>query len=72
MQVQSGSAIEFPCPHCSAELTKDNLERDFETLIDPATKQPWKRVRFRPALINYTVGKITHEKAPDQEDLRIT
>jgi hypothetical protein len=61
----------FPCPHCSAELTKDNLERDFETLIDPATNQPWKRVRFRPAIINYSLGKATYEKAPDSHDLRI-
>ena len=58
----------FPCPHCSAELTKDNLERDYETLIDPASKQAWKRVCFRPALINYSVGKATHEKAPNQSD----
>ena len=27
----------FPCPHCSTELTKDNLERSFETLVDPAS-----------------------------------
>jgi hypothetical protein len=66
-----GTRDKFPCPHCFAELTKDNLERDFETLIDPATKQPWKRVRFRPALINYNVGKITHEKVPGAEDLRV-
>lgn len=61
---------EFPCPHCSAELTKDNLERDFETLIDAATGRPWKRVRFRPALINYSVGKAVHEKVPDVNDIR--
>ena len=60
----------FPCPHCSAELTKDNLERDFETLIDPATTQPWKRVRFRPAKINYCVGSATYWKTPDTEDLK--
>jgi 16S rRNA G966 N2-methylase RsmD len=60
---------EFPCPHCSAEVTKDNLERDFETLIDPATKRPWKRVRFRPAFINYYVGNKTYEKVPDPDDL---
>jgi hypothetical protein len=60
----------FPCPHCSAELTKDKLERDFETLIDPASKQAWKRVRFRPALINYGVGKATQEKMPNQSDLQ--
>jgi cytochrome c-type biogenesis protein CcmH/NrfF len=29
---------QFRCPHCSAELTKDLLERDFETLVDLATK----------------------------------
>lgn len=60
----------FPCPHCSVELTKDNLERDFESLIDPASKRAWKRVRFRPVLINYRIGKITHEKTPDQSDLQ--
>ncbi|MCM8626698.1 MAG: DNA methyltransferase [Defluviicoccus sp.] len=61
----------FPCPHCTAELTKDNLQRDFETLIDPATRQPWKRVRFRPAMINYRVGKTDYEKVPDSTDLDV-
>ena len=58
----------FLCPHCSAELTKRNLERDYETFIDPASKQACRRVRFRPALINYSVGKAIHEKAPTQGD----
>ncbi len=31
---------QFPCPHCSAELTKDNLERSYETLVDPASGRP--------------------------------
>ena len=35
----------FPCPHCAATLTKDNLVRLFETLVDPASGQPWKRIR---------------------------
>ena len=61
----------FPCPHCSAELTKDNLERDFETQVDPATNQAWKRVRFRPAIINYTIGNAIHEKVPDQDDFKV-
>jgi 16S rRNA G966 N2-methylase RsmD len=60
----------FPCPHCLTELTKDNLERDFETLIDPSTKQPWKRVRFRPSTINYSVGKGIYEKPLDEDDLQ--
>ncbi|MCP4662279.1 MAG: site-specific DNA-methyltransferase [bacterium] len=60
---------EFPCPHCSVDLTKDNLQRSFETLLDPASGKPWKRIRLRPARINYNVGKTRHEKDPDKADL---
>ena len=59
---------EFPCPSCKAKLTKDNLERSFETLIDAASGEPWKRVRFRPVLINYKVGDREFEKVPDAAD----
>jgi hypothetical protein len=59
----------FPCPHCASELTKDNLQRRMETMIDPATRAPWNRVRFIPVLINYTLGTKKHEKKPDKHDL---
>jgi 16S rRNA G966 N2-methylase RsmD len=59
----------FPCPHCGAELNKDRLERVLESRIDPATGQPWQRVKFKPVLISYTVGKTRYEKAPDADDL---
>ena len=59
----------FPCPHCSAGLTKDNLERSFESLVDPASGEAWKRIRLRPILINYSVGKRRYEKEPDSNDL---
>ncbi len=62
---------EFPCSHCSVKLTKDNLERSFETLVDSASGKPWKRIRFRPVLINYNVGKARYEKEPDKTDLSI-
>ena len=62
---------EFPCPHCSAELTKDNLERAFETLVDPASGKPWKRIRLRPVRINYSIGQAKYEKEPDETDLSI-
>ena len=62
---------EFPCPHCSTELTKNNLERSFETLVDPASGRPWKRIRLRPVLINYNIGKARYEKEPDPTDLSI-
>jgi 16S rRNA G966 N2-methylase RsmD len=60
----------FPCPKCSAELTKDNLQRLMETLVDPATGKPWQRVRFVPVLINYTLGGKKYEKEPDSSDLQ--
>ncbi|AIB12888.1 DNA methylase [Azospirillum argentinense] len=59
----------FPCPHCGSELNKDRLERVLETRIDPASGKPWKRVKFRPALIVYSIGKGRYKKQPDSADL---
>ena len=61
----------FPCPHCAVKLTKDNLVRSFETLADPASDQPWKRIRLRPVLIDYRVGDARYEKEPDAADLHV-
>ena len=60
----------FPCPGCSASLHKESLVRSFEALIDPATGQPWKRIRLRPVLLVYALGSHRHEKVPDDEDLK--
>jgi DNA modification methylase len=59
----------FPCPHCSAELNKDRLERVLENRVDPATGKAWQRVKFKPSLVIYTVGKTRYEKVPDAQDL---
>jgi DNA modification methylase len=61
----------FPCPHCGANLTKDNLERVFETRIDPADNNVWKRVTFRPSLISYVANGKKYEKKPDEQDLQL-
>ena len=61
----------FPCPHCSAELRKDNLERIFESQLDSASGAAWKRVKFRPSLICYEVNGKRYEKHPDETDLRL-
>jgi hypothetical protein len=52
-------------------MNKDRLERVLETKSDPATGEPWKRVKFRPALIAYSVGKCRFEKQPDDHDLEL-
>ena len=59
---------DFPCPNCAVELNKDRLQRCFETVTDPLRGVPWKRIRMRPVLINYSVGKGRFEKEPDQRD----
>lgn len=61
----------FPCPSCHVDLTKDDLQRTFDTEIDPATGSVWKHVRFVPVIINYTAGGATHEKTPDADDLAV-
>jgi predicted RNA-binding Zn-ribbon protein involved in translation (DUF1610 family) len=61
----------FPCPHCGSNLTKDNLQRVFETRTDPANGKPWKRVKYRPSLLSYTAGGKRHEKQPDALDIEI-
>ncbi len=58
----------FPCPQCHTDLTKDNLQRIMQTLVDPATSAPWQRVKFTPVLINYTLGGKKYEKKPDGKD----
>lgn len=61
----------FPCPHCGAEMNKDRLERVLENISDPVTREIWKRVKFRPAIVVYAIGKRRYEKAPDQNDLEL-
>ena len=61
----------FPCPTCSAQLTKDNLQRVMETQIDPSTGALWRHVKFTPVLIFYSVGGSKYEKLPDQSDLAL-
>ncbi len=62
---------EFSCPGCGAKVSKDLLEQLFETVPDPATRRPWKRIKFVPVIINYDVGAKTFEKKPDHGDLAI-
>jgi DNA modification methylase len=68
-EVSGGVRAEFPCPHCDVVLTKRKVERMFETVADPLLGGSWKRVKFKPCLIQYRVGKVKHEKVPDADDL---
>ena len=69
-QVTMRTRDRFPCPHCSAELSKDNLLRSFRTRSDPATGEPWQRIRFRPALIDASSAEVgRYGRTLDRSDL---
>jgi len=62
---------EFPCPHCSAKLTKRNMDRGWVMKYDSAIKETIKQVKQVPVLINYSVGKKSFKKEPDEFDFSL-
>lgn len=62
---------EFPCPHCSAELTKTKLERLYTTQVDANTGKSVQVPKRAAALIVYSIGKTRYEKAPTADDLDV-
>lgn len=61
----------FECSNCKAQLKKDELERTWITEFDPVTKEPIKKVKEVPVLINFSVGSKRYEKVPDKIDFKI-
>lgn len=61
----------FPCPHCSASLTKRNMERAWVAWYDSAIKKTIHQLKQVPVLISYTVAGKRAEKAPDTFDLTL-
>ncbi len=59
----------FPCPYCSAELTKRGLQRRTETHYDKWLGRNIKRPKRVPVLIEYHVGRRSYQKSPDANDL---
>lgn len=69
---QKGKLLnEYPCPNCSAEITKVDCKRSFITLFDKAINQEIIQTKRVPILINYTWNKKRFEKTPDKDDLEL-
>jgi hypothetical protein len=64
-------ADKFPCPHCTAELTKKKLGRLFETRFDSAISETIQAPKRKPVLINYSIGKAKFEKPLDIHDMAL-
>ena len=60
---------DFPCPHCSAQLNKRNMERAWETIFDKVINQTIRRAKQIPVLISYLIGRTRFVKVPDSFDL---
>jgi hypothetical protein len=61
----------FRCPHCTAELTRNGLERLYETHVDPVTRSTVRTPKREPVLIDYSVSGTRHEKVPTAADLTV-
>ena len=63
----------FQCPHCDAKLTKQSMERAWETRYDSAIKEAVRQAKQIPVLINYSVDGVKgfYEKTPDEHDLAL-
>ncbi|MBL8226336.1 MAG: DNA methylase [Chromatiales bacterium] len=64
-------AERFPCPHCGAEGTKEQMDLRFETFVDPVSNAIEKRPKRTPVWIQYRIGKQKYGKKPDAKDLDI-
>jgi DNA modification methylase len=62
---------EFPCPHCSAQLSKRNMERAWATKFDTSLKETVRQSKQIPVLINYLAKGKKFEKVPDDNDLSL-
>ena len=63
----------FPCPHCSAALTKRSMERAWKTRYDSAINETVRQAKQTPVLINYSLqgGRGRCKKTPDEQDLEL-
>ena len=62
---------EFLCPHCSAQLNKNNVERVWVAKEDSLLGKMISQVKQVPALISYVHNKKKRVKKPDDVDLAL-
>lgn len=65
---EGGVLDKFPCPHCGSVVTKKECEHAFTSEYDASLGQMVTKAKQVPVLIEYSVGRETYQKEPDQED----
>jgi DNA modification methylase len=74
VDVENGKVRDsFPCPHCSAELTKRKMDRSWITLFEDKSKETIKQTKNIPVSINYSISgkRKSFNKRPDKCDLAL-
>ena len=59
------------CPHCSAELSKNELKHSIDKKFDNAIGEELYFSKQQPILITYKIGNKTYEKKPDKDDIQL-
>lgn len=59
------------CPHCGAEGTKEDMDLQFESFVEPFSGDVAKRPKRVPSIIKYKIGNTVYTKNPDDNDLEI-
>jgi DNA modification methylase len=62
---------EFPCPHCSAKLTKRNMERAWVNKFDSSLNNSISQAKQIPVLINYIVNRKRETRRPNLLDIAL-
>lgn len=70
-QETGGVKDSFSCPHCKSILTKRDSERAVSTYIDPVTNEIVSTSKQVPVLLEYSVGRDTYQRIPDDDDLAL-
>lgn len=74
VQRESKSVLsDFNCPHCTASLSKKNVDKVFETFFNTLSQKAQSRQKLKPVLINYSIGGTgkRYEKTPEESDIDI-
>ncbi len=69
---ESGQVSEiFDCGKCKSELKRTDCEKLLITVYDEFLNKSLMQIKYKPVLINYSVGSKRYEKKPDSNDLNI-
>lgn len=72
VDVEHGKVIDpFKCPHCGAELEKNDCKHSFVTEFDKELEKVVSIAKKVPVQVNYTFDGKRYERRPTEDDLKL-